>query len=71
MHDLGRRHSDDLTRNAKIRDIARMAAQKMIRNAPANQIEFNALPDNIAARQGLVPIERQHLRWEHLQLQRH
>jgi hypothetical protein len=48
-----------------------MPAQEVIGHPTADAVELDALADDGAARQRLVPVQRQHLRRQHLQLQRH
>ncbi len=71
VHDLGGRHADDLAGKSGVGHVARMPAQEMVGDAPPDRVELDPLPDDIAARRHLVAIERQHLRGQHLQLQRH
>jgi len=51
--------------------VARMAAAKVIGHPPPNQVEFDPAADAIAVRIRLDLLERQHLRLQKLQLQRH
>ena len=70
MHDLEGRDADDLAGKAWVGHVAGVPAQEVIGDAPADRIELDPLPDQVAAGRGLVPIERQHLGRQHLQLQR-
>ena len=70
VHDLEGRDADDLAGKARIGHVARVPAQEVVGDAPADRIELDPLPDHVAAGHGLVPVERQHLRRQHLQLQR-
>ena len=71
VHDLGGRDAHDLAGKPGIGHVARVPAQEVVGDAPADRVELDALPDDVAAGRDLVAIERQHLRREHLQLQRH
>ena len=71
VHDLGGRHPHDVARKPGIGHVAGMPAQEVVGHAPSDRIELDALADYVAAGHDLVAIERQHLRGEHLQLQRH
>src|SRR5262245_18228332 len=59
VHDLERRDADDLACETGVREIARVPPQEMIRDAPADRIELDSLPDDVAVRCRLVPIQRQ------------
>ena len=51
VHDLERRDANDLAGKPGIGDVARVPAQEVIGDAPADRIELDALPDHVAARQ--------------------
>ena len=50
VHDLGRRDAHDLAGNAGIGDVARMPAQEVVGDPPADRVELDALADDVAAR---------------------
>ena len=54
----------------RIGHVAGVPAQEMVGHAAPDRIELDALPDDVAAGRHFVAIERQHLRGQHLQLQR-
>ena len=60
-----------VSRHAGIGGIARVPAEEVIRQPPADAVELDPLANDGAARQRLVLVQRQHLRGQHLQLQRH
>ena len=70
VHDLGGRDPHDLAGKPGIGHVARVPAQEVVGDAPPDRIELDPLPDDVAAGHDLVPIQRQHLRGQHLQLQR-
>ncbi len=71
VHDLECRDAYDLAGKPWIGHVARVPAQEVVGDTPTDRIELDALPDHVAARQDLVAVERQHLRRDHLQLQRY
>jgi len=70
VHDFGRRDPDDIARQSWVGHVARMPAQKVVGHAAPDRIELDPLPNDVAARRDLIPIKRQHLRRQHLQLER-
>ena len=49
VDDLGRRNAHRLADEARIGDVARMAAEEVIGDAPADAVELDALADDVAA----------------------
>ena len=70
VDDLGRRNAHRLARQAGIRHITRMPAEKVIGDPAADAVKLDPLADDGAARHRLVAAQRQHLCRQHLQLQR-
>jgi len=71
MDHVCRGNTDGFACKAGIGHVARVAAQEVIGDAAADTVELDALPDQPAAGQGAVHVERQHLGRQHLQLQWH
>ena len=53
VHDLEGRDANDLAGKPWVRHVARVPAQEMVGDTPADRVELDALPDDIAARPGL------------------
>ena len=70
VYDLGCWDPDDFASKAGVGHVARVPPQEVVGRAAPDRIEFDPLPDRVAAGRDLVPAQRQHLRRQHLQLQR-
>jgi hypothetical protein len=56
MHDLGGWNARDLAGKARIGDVARVPTSKVIGDAPADLVELDTLPDDIAAGRDFVTV---------------